>query len=82
MVEKDPNYCHDPDLIETGKKLGIIGSVINTALSIGEGMYNAVEVAEEFLIEQARRNKQNKANQPKTRLSKKQKTEIKKRSNR
>jgi len=76
MTEKPPNYCHDSDLEQIAKKLGLVSrSIINTALSIGEGMYNGFDVAENFLIKQAEKRRLNKLRQPKTRLSKQQKKE-------
>lgn len=70
------NYCHDPELESEAKRLGVFGQALNIAFSIGEGMYNAFDKASEYIRQRAVIKRQNKLNQPKTRLSKKEKREI------
>ena len=80
---KDPNYCHDPDLRNIARFLGVISrGAVNLALSIGEGAYTAFDAAEHFLVQQAEQRKLNKLKQPKTKLSKKTKREIIERNSR
>ncbi|KKP73721.1 MAG: hypothetical protein UR68_C0003G0016 [Candidatus Roizmanbacteria bacterium GW2011_GWA2_35_19] len=76
MEKKDPNYCHDPELRSAAKSLGVFGWALHTALSIGEGAYNSLDKAFDFLARQAEKRRQNKLNQPKKRLSKREKKEI------
>lgn len=84
MTRKDlPNYCHDPEIIAAANRVGIRDQhVINRALSIGEaGAYRYTEASEGFLAWVKSCVKKNKENQPKKRLSKKQKQQILAKSN-
>ena len=59
MQEKEPiyNWCHDKIIEEVAQALGITEQeIINKARSIGEGPYNSIDVALEYLERQANKN--------------------------
>jgi hypothetical protein len=71
------NYCHDSEIEEAGRHLGITDpNLLNRAFSIGEGMYRGIDQAVGFLTTIKEKMIDNKQSQPKKRLSKKQKQEI------
>ena len=75
---KNPNYCHDPEILDEADALGVKNrKTRNLALSVGEAtMYGGVERARIWLIRQLEKIKENKLKQRKSRLSDKQKAEI------
>jgi len=80
-MAKEANYCHDEEIIGTASKLGIKDRhIINQALSIGEATaYGYTDAPEGFLNRVKALLLRNKRNQPKQRLSKRQKADILKR---
>lgn len=76
--KKEPNHCHDPEILAAAEKLGIKDrSIINRALSLGEaGIYRGTDASESLLEWFREATRRNKENQPKRRLSNRQKREI------
>lgn len=74
---KEPNYCHDPEIIAAAERLGIRDkNLINRILSHTEGPYRTTDDAIALLIDFKERIRANKRDQPKLRLSDRRKREI------
>lgn len=76
-----PNYCHDPEILEEAKALGIKDpNKLALAKSVGEAtMYGGVDRARVWLERQLEKIRENKRRQKKSRISDKDKRDILKR---
>lgn len=77
----EPNYCHDPEILDEAKALGIKDpNKLALAKSVGEAtMYGGVDRARVWLERQIEKIRENKLRQKKTKISDNAKRDILKR---